>query len=83
VLDAQERLEGVLHLRKLLVADDDTLVRDLMEDDPECVGPEEPVAKVKRQMVRYQLLAIPVVDEEKKLLGVVTIYDLLEQMFDD
>ena len=83
VLDAEEHFVGVLHLRKLMVAEDDAPIVSLLEDDPEWVGPEESVATIKRQMVRYQLLAMPVLDADKRLLGVVTIYDLLEMLFDD
>ena len=82
LLEDDERLAGVLHLRKLLVADDATPVRELSDPDPECAWPEETVDKVHKQMLRYQLLAMPVVNEERKLLGVVTIYDLLDLLFD-
>ena len=83
VLDREERLEGVLHLRPLLAAPDHTPVRDLMEDDHETVGPEESIEDVRRKMVRYQLLAMPVVETDGTLLGVVTINDMLEVLFDD
>jgi hypothetical protein len=78
VLDPQGRLVGVLSLRELVLADPAQDVDDIMEDDLVTVATgtdEEEVAKI---MTKYNLLAVPVLDEERRMLGIVTLDDALE-----
>jgi Mg/Co/Ni transporter MgtE len=74
------RLLGVLTLRDLLLADPEAAVADVMETDLQVVTPNTPARTVARIIAEYNLLALPVVDEEGRLLGIVTVDDAMELM---
>ncbi|HEY4000430.1 MAG TPA: CBS domain-containing protein [Candidatus Xenobia bacterium] len=79
VVDAEHHLQGVIHLRRLLAASDETPIREVMETDVDKVTPEAQIPDIRHLILRYNLLALPVVeDEQAKLLGVVTIHDVLD-----
>lgn len=82
VVDARGRLAGVLDLRRLIVAEPETLLQDIMTTDVVSVPAGIDQEEAARIMVRYDLLALPVVDEDNILLGVIThddIMDVLEE----
>lgn len=77
-VDKNRKLTGVLSLRKLFLCPPNTLLKEIAMKDVISVPPEmdqEEVAEIAR---RYDLVAVPVVDKENKLLGVVTIDDLVD-----
>ena len=78
LLDANERLAGVASLRDLVLAPPDQLVDEVMEDDVATVAADTDEEEVGRIMTKYDLLAIPVVDEARRLLGIVTLDDALD-----
>jgi magnesium transporter len=78
VTDRLKRLVGVVNLRQLIVADPSTPIAKIMETDVVYVLPETDQEDCADLMQRYDLLALPVVDEEKYLLGVITIDDLVD-----
>jgi Mg/Co/Ni transporter MgtE len=78
VVDDAGRLRGILPLRNLVVAPPDARVADIMRRDVEFVRVDEPEEQVAQKLIRYDLLAIPVVDEENHLKGVVTVNDVLD-----
>lgn len=78
LLDEAERLVGVTSLRELIVADPDLPVSEIMHRDLITVGPEEDQEKVAALIDRYDLLAVPVVDDEGRLLGIVTVDDVMD-----
>ena len=80
VIDARRVLEGVVTVKELLLAKDDTLVSDLMERDVISVGSLEDQEEVTRVMSKYDLLSLPVVDNEKRLVGIVTVDDAMDVM---
>lgn len=72
-------LTGVLSMRKLLLASDDTPVGELAyKDDLRTVLPETDQEEVANSINKYSLLAMPVIDEDGKLLGIVTVDDALD-----
>ncbi len=76
-------LVGVVSLRALIVAKADTLIQDIMNRDVISVhvnDNEETVAAVIR---KYSLLGVPVVDDKKRLLGMVTVDHIMDIMHDD
>lgn len=78
VVNQQRNLLGTVELRHLLLAPDDTVIRDIMEDNPVSVhtlDDREIVAGVVR---KYDLMAIPVVDNEARLVGIITIDDVVD-----
>ena len=78
VVDDDGRLRGILPLRNLIVAPPDARVADIMHRDVEFAQVDDPEDLVAQKLIRYDLLAIPVVDEENHLKGVVTVNDVLD-----
>ncbi|HEY7147052.1 MAG TPA: CBS domain-containing protein [Streptosporangiaceae bacterium] len=78
LLDAGGGLCGVVRLVGLVQADPDALVREICDSDPVRVGAETDVVDVAVLMSDYNLITIPVVDERRQMLGVITVDDVLE-----
>ena len=78
VVDDAERLVGVVSLRDLIVAPPDALVRTFMFPEPVAVGVLADEDEVAQVVARYNLLAVPVVDDEGRLEGIVTIDDAID-----
>lgn len=78
VLDAGNRLAGVLSLRELVLADPAQTVDAIMEDDLVTVDADTEEEEVGRLMTKYNLLAVPVIDDDRRLLGIVTLDDALD-----
>lgn len=78
VKDEQRRLQGIVSLRQLVLADPTTRVADLMEREVIYAMTDEDQEEVARKMQKYDLLALPVVDREHRLVGIVTHDDILD-----
>ncbi|OBI91866.1 magnesium transporter MgtE N-terminal domain-containing protein [Mycobacterium sp. 1245805.9] len=78
VLDEGERLAGVVSVITLLQADPAESVGALMDSDPVCVSADADLTDIALLMADFNLYSIPVVDEEDRVLGVVTVDDVLE-----
>ena len=78
VLDDQRKLLGVASLRDLILAPRQAPMRDVMEKDAMTVRADEDVEKVAQEIARYDLLAIPVVDADGRLVGIVTHDDVID-----
>lgn len=78
VLGGSEQLKGVVSLRDLIAAPDQTPVGELMQTQIETVSPTDDIESVVDVVRRYNLLAVPVVDELGRLLGIVTVDDVME-----
>jgi CBS domain-containing protein len=77
-LDERSRLCGVARLVSLVQADSGALLRDIYDDDPVRVGADTDVVDVAVLMSDYNLITIPVVDERRKMIGIITVDDVLE-----
>jgi magnesium transporter len=80
VIDADDRLVGVLSLRDLIVARPATRIGDVMIPEPVAVGVLDDVDEVAQLVARYNLLAVPVVDGDGRLLGIVTVDDAIDTL---
>lgn len=78
VTDVQRHLQGVVSLRSVLVSKDDALVADLMKTDVMSVRTHDDQDDVAKLFQRYDLLSIPVVDNENRLVGIITIDDIVD-----
>ncbi|HTL75664.1 MAG TPA: magnesium transporter [Casimicrobiaceae bacterium] len=78
VVDRDERLQGVLPLERLIVSDPDALVGDVMQAPAVRLLQHEPVATAAGAFERYGLVSAPVVDEDGKLVGRVTVDEVLD-----
>lgn len=78
VVDAANRLVGRLGLQDLILADGKTQVGELMDPDVVSVRPTEDQEQVARLIAKYNLVSIPVVDEFGRLLGRITVDDVID-----
>jgi len=78
VTDEAHRLRGVLSLRDLIVARPDTEIRSVMIHEPVTVSVLDDQDEVAEVVARYNLLAVPVIDDEQRLVGIVTVDDAID-----
>jgi magnesium transporter len=83
VIDARRHLVGVVSLRRLLLVAPATPLKRIMTTDLISVRVDTDQEEVARQVASYNLLAIPVVDEENKLAGVITVDDVIDVIKDE
>jgi magnesium transporter len=83
VIDARRHLVGVVSLRRLLLVPPTTPLKHIMTTDIISVRADMDQEEVARQVASYNLLAIPVVDEENKLVGVITVDDVIDVIKDE
>jgi len=77
-LDADGRLCGVVKLVTLLQTEPATRLSDICDDDPVRIGADTDVVDVAVLMSDYNLITIPVVDENRTMIGLITVDDVLE-----
>lgn len=78
VVDTRQRLVGVCSLRDVVIADPSKRIEQIMEADPLVVKPETDQEEVANLLSKYDLLAVPVVDELGRMLGIVTVDDVVD-----
>jgi magnesium transporter len=78
VTDAARCLTGTLSLRELVVAQPQQTIGEIMTRDPLFVQTDTDQEEVARLIQRYDFLAVPVVDTEQRLVGIVTVDDVLD-----
>lgn len=78
VVNQAQQLRGVLSLRRLIIADPQTIISDIMNPDPITVRAGTDQEEVAHVMSKYDLLALPVVDEGGHMLGVITYDDVVD-----
>jgi magnesium transporter len=78
VVDEAERLAGVVSLPKLMIHDPEEPVSRFMRREVTYVGPDTDQEEVAKLAQKYRLRHVPVVDPAKKILGVVTLQDIIE-----
>jgi CBS domain-containing protein len=83
ITDHQEVLKGVVSLRDLIVAMPRTELGDVMHSRIVSVRGDDDLHKVQETVTKYDLLALPVVDEQGVLLGIITVDDVMETVFPD
>jgi magnesium transporter len=77
-LDSKERLLGIASLRDLLLASSDQALADIFRTNILSVPPLEDQEEVARKMAKYDLNVMPVVDDQGKILGVITVDDIID-----
>jgi magnesium transporter len=83
VVDVRRHLVGVVSLRRLLLVSPETPLKRIMTADLISARVEMDQEEVARQVAAYNLLAIPVVDEENKLVGIITVDDVIDVIKDE
>jgi magnesium transporter len=82
-VDTQQRLRGVLSLRELLAAPEGARIGEIAKTDVVKVTPTMPREEVAVIVSKYDLLAVPVVDAEQHILGVVTVDDVIDALVEE
>ena len=78
VVDDHEHLVGSVPLRRLIIANPATPVRLLQQDEPVSAAPETDQEEVARLVAKYDLVALPVVDHDHRLIGVISVDDVID-----
>lgn len=80
VTDKNRKLEGIVSLRLLVISDENSLIKDLMEDEVIFVETHDDQETTAALIMKYDFLAIPVVDTEHRLTGIITVDDIMDIM---
>ena len=80
VTDKQRHLLGIVSIRQLLLAQDEEMISDIMEENYISVTTLDDKEEVAQSLSHYDFLAMPVVDKECRLVGIVTIDDAIDVM---
>ncbi len=80
VVDNDYRLRGTFPLKKMLTHPSVSKIKHVMEPDPVCVRAETPIDEVALDFEKYDLVAMPVVDSIGRLLGRITVDDVMDQV---
>jgi magnesium transporter len=78
VVDDHQHLVGVVPLRRLLIADPKSRILGLQDDQVTSVTPEMDREEVARIVAKYNLVAVPVVDRQRRLVGTITVDDVVD-----
>ena len=80
VTDEQERLSGAVSLRELVISAPEATLSEIMETKLKTITPDEDEKVAAKIISKYNLLALPVVDSEGALLGIVTVDDIVDRL---
>lgn len=83
ILDPSRILTGIITLRKLVISDEDRLIRDIMDEKVIYVSTYTDQEEVAQMFQKYDLTSMPVVDLENRLVGIITIDDVVDIMRDE
>ena len=78
VVDQEEKLVGILSLRSLIISPPHKPISEIMVKDIIALEPEMNQRKVAELISKYNLLAAPVIDQDKKILGIITVDDVID-----
>lgn len=78
VVDNNEKLVGVLSLRELIVSKPNTIIEDIMHEKVISVDLDTDQEEVAKMVAKYDLLAIPVVNNNNKIMGIITVDDIID-----
>ena len=83
VTDNNKKLKGIVSLRNLVVADTDRLIEDIFHEDIIYVETHDDQETVANTFRKYGFMALPVVDKEHRLTGIITFDDIMTVMEDE
>lgn len=83
ITDQNERLQGVLTLNDLVFSNSNVKLKEIMKTEPIVLRDNEELDSAMSKFVKYNLITIPVIDNEEKLQGIVIINDIIEEVFED
>ncbi len=77
-IDAKRHLEGTVSLKDMVLSSPDKIIKDIMVKEPIFVNTHDDQEEIAGIFKRYDLLALPVVDHEQRLVGIITIDDIVD-----
>ncbi|MEI6703801.1 MAG: CBS domain-containing protein, partial [Deltaproteobacteria bacterium] len=77
IVDSDDRLEGVVSLKGLLLNPPETLITDIMEENIKFVSIDDEPEDMLEILAKYDLIAVPVLDADSRMAGIVTVDDVL------
>ncbi len=80
VLNSSRKMVGIVGVKDLLIANESTLIKDIMETNLVSVNTLDDQEEVVKKFDKYDFIALPVVDKEERLVGIVTIDDAMDVM---
>ena len=83
VIDDDERLRGIFPLKKMITSPSVSKVKHVMQKDPISVHVDTPIDEVVQAIEKYDLVAIPVIDSIGRLVGQITVDDVMDEETDD
>ena len=81
IIDEEEGLQGEVSLRDIIVSDPSVKLKDIMAESPIKVRVDEKLEDTIELAMKYNLLSLPVVDDEDKMRGIVIIHDIMDDYF--
>ncbi|WP_278320103.1 magnesium transporter [Haloimpatiens massiliensis] len=78
VIGEERKLEGIISLRNLILSDDSLEIKDIMKKDIVYVHTNDDQEEVAHVFKKYDLIAVPVVDSEGRLTGIITVDDIVD-----
>ena len=78
ILDTSRKIVGIVDVKELLIAQKNTLIKDIMETNVVTVNTLEDKEEVAKKFDKYDLVALPVVDKEDRLVGIITVDDAMD-----
>src|SRR5699024_5459621 len=79
----RRKLVGIVSAKDLMTSDDDALIKDLMETEIISVSTHTDQEEVARLFTKYDLIALPVLDQDGLMVGIVTFDDAMDVMVDE
>src|SRR5690606_29658740 len=80
VIDADRKLIGFVRLKNLITAPEDVKIVDIRERTTHAIRADDDVEDAARKLARYDVIALPVVDAENRLVGIITYDDAMDVM---
>ncbi len=77
-VNERHQLRGILSLRQLATAPESKPLSELIKTDVVAVYPEDPIEKAAELVSHYDLIAVPVINQDRELLGIITVDDILD-----
>lgn len=79
ITDEQDKIQGVVPLRDLIIYDNDTKIKEVMDETVSHVKHDDEINEAIEVAAKYSLNCIPVMDEQDRLIGIVIIHDLIDE----
>lgn len=78
VMNEKRKLEGIVSLRKLVLLDENLLIKDVMNEDVIVTNTLDDQEEIVNIFKKYDLITLPVVDQENRLVGIITVDDIID-----